>query len=207
MKKIIFILILFLGLQGFAQKPIYIFNNSATATITIGDIQTVKVSVRGTTEDTVTFGYPTFVSNSPALITIPPGGSYTLENLANPNKFPFVSFGNTPQINQWRRFITQNSSALVSSTQAFTAATSQIFKSIKFLGGSAGTTFFNPAFWNNSNPQFNVDNYDKPNGGNSQNPKGLGGAAGTQWSFIEYDAPNGIYGAGSYTIILSLNDN
>lgn len=206
MKKLLLLFVLFLGLQGFAQKTVYIFNNSATATIKIGEIQTIKAAISGTS---VTLGYPRFTSYTPTLITIPPGGSYTLENVANPNKFPFVSVGNTPQINQWRKSVSATSSSLVSSAQAFTTATAQIFYYIKFTGGTAGTTLCNPAIWNNTsyNNAYTVDNYGKPNPGDSQNPKGFEDGPGTQWSFIEYDAPNGIYGAGSYAVILSLNDN
>lgn len=196
---------LLLTLQGFAQKTVYIFNNSATASIIIGDIETVKASFSG--ED-VTLSYPHFKSHISPEITIPPGGSYTLENVSNPNKFPFISFGNTPQINQWKKFIGLTSlPTTVSSSQAFTTATSQILLSIKFMGGTASTTLFNPAIWNNENVDFFVENYGKQNGGDSENPKGLGAGLGTQWSFIEYDAPNGIYGDGSYSVILSLNDN
>jgi len=216
MKNLFLTFVLFLGLQGIAQKTVYIFNNSTTATITIGDIQTKKATFSSTPGTAPTLGYPTFTSFTNTPIIIPPGGSYTLENTANPNKFPFISVGNSPQITQWVKFVSANSFSTVSSTQAFTTASSQIFYSIKFMGGAGGGTLVNPAIWKNtyddniadSNPTpFLVPNYGLPNTGTSRNPIGLGGSPGTQWSFIEYDAPSGIYSPGTYAIILGLSDN
>ena len=151
-KKIVFSALLFLGLQSFAQKTVYIFNTSSLP-VTIGNIGTVKATISGTT---VTLGYPKYVSHdnpsgpgTPS-ITIPAGGSYTLENTANPNKFPFVSIGNTPAITQWTRKASATSSATVTAATAFTVGTTQMFEYIKFSAGSGGSgVLYNPAFSNN----------------------------------------------------------
>ena len=84
-----------------------------------------------------------------SFITVNPGDSYVLENTANPNKFPFVSIGNTPQLNTWKRESTATSSTNVSSTVAFTTATSQVFHYTKFVltgpsGSVGGGTLANP---------------------------------------------------------------
>ena len=234
-KKIVFITLLFLGLQSFAQKTVYIFNLSSSP-VTIGNIGTVKATISGTT---VTLGYPKYVSHDnpsgPGTppITIPPLGSYTLENTANPNKFPFVSIGNTPAITQWTRKASATSSATVTAATAFTVASTQMFEYIKFNAGSGSGVLYNPAFSNNqyypypntpvipnlTNATTTNDFYASPNYGFSSyigtinslsyNPTNLNGYinhSGTSAS-IEYDAPNGIYGLGSYTVIITIFDN
>ena len=235
-KKIVFSVLLFLGLQSFAQKTVYIFNFSSSP-VTIGNIGTVKATISGTT---VTMGYPKYVSHdnpsgpgTPS-ITIPVGGSYTLENTANPNKFPFVSIGNTPAISQWTRKASATSSATVTAATAFTVGTTQMFEYIKFSAGSGGSgVLYNPAFWNNqyypypfpgvlnatttnaffASPNYGLSSYIGNVNNLTYNPTNLyeyinhTPGINSISASIEYDAPNGIYGLGSYTMIISISDN
>ena len=154
MKKIFLLAIGLIALQGFAQKTVYYFNFSSY-TLYIGDIVTIKEvpppagSPLGTLP---TYDYPYFRNTNTerggTYITVIPGGSYVLENTANPNKFPFTSIGNTPQLTTWKRVSSATASGNVSSIAAFTVATPQVFHYTKFMigpGGSAGgTTFASP---------------------------------------------------------------
>jgi len=152
MKKIFFLAIGLIALQGFAQKTVYYFNYSSY-TLSIGDIRTIREIPPVAPSTSPTYDYPLFLNSSAqrggSFITVNPGDSYVLENTANPNKFPFVSIGNTPQLNTWKRESTATSSTNVSSTVAFTTATSQVFHYTKFVltgsGGSVGGgTLANP---------------------------------------------------------------
>lgn len=146
MKKLFLLSVVLLGFAGFAQKTVY-FENSSTVTIGIGDIRTVrKVSPR-------VYGYPAYTNRNTnrggAYLSIAPGTTYILENVANPGKFPFVSVGNTPQLTSWdRQNSVSSTTPNVPSATAFLTASSQVFTYVKFgklVGGSItdGTTFSN----------------------------------------------------------------
>jgi hypothetical protein len=135
MKKLLLLFVLFLGLQGFAQKTVYVFNFSSYD-VKIGDIQTRP--------NTGTYPYYTSKYTNAStgnLIIVPAGSTYTLENTVA-TRFPFYSPTSVPVITQWSR----RSSATVSSTILSTnlnnvLANSQKWHSIKFdVVGSSGTT-------------------------------------------------------------------
>jgi hypothetical protein len=127
MKKIILITVLFLGLHGFSQKIVYVFNFSSYG-VDIGEFQTKNS----------TGGFPYFRSY-PFLVHINAGDSYTLENNGSSTKFPFVSVGNTPQLNSWVRTNSATSSTTVTSTTAYISGASQLFNFIKFQVGTNGS--------------------------------------------------------------------
>lgn len=148
MKKLFILSVVLLGLESFAQKTVT-FDNASSVTIGIGEIKTIRKISSGPN----VYGYPYFTNKNSnrggAYLTIAPGVMYTLENLANPGKFPFVSVGNTPPLTFWDR---QNSvssvTANVSDTTAFIIASTQLFHYVKFgkyAGGTVtdGTTFSN----------------------------------------------------------------
>jgi hypothetical protein len=143
MKKLIIIATLFFGLQGFSQKILYIFNNSPYG-IDIGEVQSITTNTAG-------YPYPMFKSNT-SLIHINAGDSYTLENLGSSTKFPFVSVGNVPQINNWIKINSATSTTSVTSTTAYITGATQAFNFIKFQvgingnlgGGDLGQAYPNP---------------------------------------------------------------
>ena len=135
MKKLFLTLVLFLGLQGIAQKTVYVFNFSSYD-VKIGDIQTRPLT--GT--------YPYYTSkytnaSTGNLIMVPAGSTYTLENTVA-TRFPFYSPTSAPVITQWRRQSSATVSANILSTNLNNVlANSQKWWSIKFdVVGSSGTT-------------------------------------------------------------------
>jgi hypothetical protein len=127
MKKIILITLLSLSLQGYSQKIVYILNFSSY-NVQIAEINTITTNLGI---------YPSFKNNT-GLITIPAGQSYTLTNSSSSTKFPFVSVGNTPQINSWIRRNSATSSTTVASTTAYITGATQKFNFIKFQVGTNG---------------------------------------------------------------------
>ena len=121
MKKIILIALFLYSLQNFAQKTFEVYNFSGQ-TIKLADIITKPTAST----------YPEYHSK-PALITIPPGGSFTLENTSNVYRFPFYVTGNP--IATWQRLNSPSSTTFVPSTAAWTLGISQVFSNLKFFDG------------------------------------------------------------------------
>ncbi|MGL5892195.1 MAG: hypothetical protein ACRC3B_20035, partial [Bacteroidia bacterium] len=90
MKKIILAAALLIGLQSFAQKTYEVYNFT-TQTVQLADIMT----------RTAAGNYPEYHSKPFGLISIPPGGSYTLVNTTNIFRFPFQSPSSIPYVNVW----------------------------------------------------------------------------------------------------------
>ena len=141
MKKLIFTLVLFLGLQTFAQKTVYIFNFSSY------DMEVAEIITKPTTGT-----YPFYVSvyeatstSGPSLLPVPSGTTYIMENPVN-TRFPFYSVNSVPAIKKWRRYTNATTSGIVTSLNLNNVlANTQNFKSIKFqLIGAGGTTLVAP---------------------------------------------------------------
>ena len=93
MKKIILFALLFHGLQGFAQKRVYIYNFS---------IKSVKIDY--VTAITNAGGqFPNVMSTYTTPITIPAGGTYSMETTQTGYRFPFDSTVSSPAITGWQR--------------------------------------------------------------------------------------------------------
>ena len=138
MKKIVIFLCLFFVTFAFAQKTVYILNNS-TKTVYLINLKTKPLT--GT--------YPYYIATgfNTANNIIGPGKILILENVSNLLKFPF-SF-NTSQVsdlfvNSWRFYL--NSSSLGTNTSNVTCynspnSTNQIFDRVSIrvgVGGSLG---------------------------------------------------------------------
>src|SRR4051812_15775352 len=93
MKKIFLLAMLLCGLQNFAQKTFEVYNFTAY-TVKLADVITKPAGA------TV---YPEFHSKPSGLISIPPGGSYTLQNTANLYRFPLYSLTSIPVIPSWEK--------------------------------------------------------------------------------------------------------
>lgn len=132
MKKLIIVATLLFSLQNFAQKTFEVYNFTGQ-TVKLWDIITKPNSAAI---------YPEFHSKPYLAVTIPPGGSYTLENTANIFKFPFQSPTSAPYINRWARLNTVSSSTPLTSPVAWSLGSSntQVFKSLIFEVGTS---------WNN----------------------------------------------------------
>lgn len=126
MKKFILAAMLLFGLQGFAQKTFEVYNFT-TQTVQLADIITRAGSV-----------YPEYHSKPFGLVSIPPGGSYTLVNTANVFRFPFQSPTSAPYINKWERL---NSAAgpgtIQTSPVAWTFGNSQVFNRMMYYVGTS----------------------------------------------------------------------
>ena len=151
MKKLLLILFLSIGIFGFSQKTLEIYNYSSKV-INLGIITTKPA----------TGIYPWFGSTQPSSITINPGGSYVLQNNSNIYRFPFNSPTSSPFITTWRRSVQSTggngSFTSVSSNTAWTLGNGQFFNYLQFNvnnglqgGGNIGESgFFVP-----SNPLVN----------------------------------------------------
>jgi hypothetical protein len=126
MKKIIIVAILLFSLQNFAQKTFVVYNFTGQ-TVQLADIIT-KPSGAAI--------YPEFHSKPFGLISIPPGGSYTLENTANVYRFPFYSPTSAPYINKWERLNSSSSVTPLTSPVAWPLGSSQIFTRMLFYVGN-----------------------------------------------------------------------
>jgi len=127
MKKLILLALLLGGLPTFAQKTFEVYNYTAY-TVQLADIAT-KVAT-GT--------YPEFHSKPSGLISIPPGGSYTLVNTANLYRFPFLSPSSSPTIPTWERLNSASPpTTYLPSATAWPLGTSQVFKELFFFVGGA----------------------------------------------------------------------
>ena len=128
MKKLIFTLVLFLGLQSYAQKTVYIFNFSSY------DMEVGEIITKPTTG---TFPYYISVyeatsTSGPSLLPVPSGTTYTMENPVA-IRFPFYSANSIPAIKKWRRYTNATTSGIMTSLNLNNVlANTQIFKSIKF---------------------------------------------------------------------------
>lgn len=136
MKKIFLLSVLFLSIQGFAQKTITIYNLSST-NFDIGEINT---------KSTAASTYPRFKSNygtAPTnLIQIPAGTTYILQcSPASVTRFPFLSPTSTPQITSWRRLLTATGTwtAVTSAATSSAYGNTQIFDFLKTQVGPSGS--------------------------------------------------------------------
>lgn len=137
MKKFIFILVLFLGLQSYAQKTVYIYNFSSYD-MEIGEIITKPNTGTYPLYKSV---YEATSSSGPSLLPVPSGTTYTMENPVI-TRFPFYSPTSSPAIKKWRRFTNATTSGIITSVNLNnTLANTQNFNSIKFqLIGAGGAT-------------------------------------------------------------------
>jgi hypothetical protein len=167
MKKIFLIFVLFLTLQGFAQKTVYVFNFSSYL---------VKIGYMQTRPNTGVYPYYTtnYINAATAnTIYVPSGSTYTLENPVA-TRFPFYSPTSSPVITSWRRSNSATSSSIILSTNLNNVlANSQKFHSIKFdVVGSYGTTLAVAGGGPNpfDNTQIHADYYPEVDG--NGNPTG-----------------------------------
>ena len=88
MKKIFLSIVFLLGIQGFAQKTITIYNLSTT-NFDIGQFYTKSASVAV---------YPLLRSAMNGFVTVPAGTTYIMQcTPASLTRFPFLSPTSTPQ--------------------------------------------------------------------------------------------------------------
>lgn len=118
---------LFCSMQHFAQKTFEVYNFTS---------QTVQLADIATKPSGATV-YPEFHSKPSGLISIPPGGSYTLVNTANLYRFPLYSPSSSPVIPTWERLTSASPGTNMASASAWPLATSQVFKEMFFYVGSA----------------------------------------------------------------------
>jgi|GEM_PF-2308976 len=132
MRKIALFLTLMIGFCGFSQKTLEIYNYS---------VKTISIQMIATKPPSGI--YPWCASVTPSPITIPPGGTYILENTANIYRFPFYSPASSPFITNWRRVVapvppSQNATFTNMTSQAlWPLGTSQFFDYISFNVNSA----------------------------------------------------------------------
>lgn len=128
MKKLIFTLVLFWGLQTFAQKTVYIYNFSSY-NIEIGEI-TTKPNTG--TYPSYTSVYEATSTSGPSLLQVPSGTTYIIENPVV-SRFPFYSPTSVPAIKKWRRYTSASTSGIITSLNLNNSlANTQNFKNIKF---------------------------------------------------------------------------
>lgn len=149
MKKIIIILSLIVGLSGYCQKSLEIYNYSSQS-ITLINIVTKPPT--GT--------YPWYASVAPSEIVVPAGGEYILQNASNIYSFPFYSPASVPVITNWR-YVVQSSGSNgsftnITSQTAYAQGTNQTFNYLLFNvnngysgGGTSGLN--NPIVQNFTN--------------------------------------------------------
>lgn len=125
MKKIILIVALLVGLQNFAQKTFEIYNFTGQT------VEIASIITKGTST------YPEFHSKPFGLISIPPGGSFTLENTSNVFRFPFESPTSIPYIDKWERLNSPSSGMVLTSPIAWSFGNSQVFHRMLFYVGSS----------------------------------------------------------------------
>ena len=133
MKKIIIIALLCLGIQGYSQKTVYVFNFTSF-NVQIGEIQT---------RSTATSTYPRFKTNysgTGGLINVPAGTTYTLVN-PNNTYFPFYSPTSVPVITAWTRQFSAGATwaNFLSTNLNNVLAVPQVFNFIKLQVGSNGS--------------------------------------------------------------------
>lgn len=127
MKKIFIVSILFFVLNSFAQKSVYI-NNQSSFGVDIGSISTKPSS--GT--------YPQYQSlytnGGTNLIHLNPGQSYSLVAVLQPTiRFPFYSPTSVPIIANWGKYTSPTTVFNVNSSSLNTiVANSQVFAGMKF---------------------------------------------------------------------------
>ena len=125
MKKLLLLALLISGLQTFAQKTFEVYNFTGQ-TVQMADIATYTGA-----------GYPEFHSKPSGLISIPPGGSYTLVNTGHLYRFPFLSPSSSPTIPTWERMTSALPGTNMSSAAAWPLGASQVFKELFFYVGAA----------------------------------------------------------------------
>ncbi len=139
MKKLIFTLVLFLGLQSYAQKTVYILNFSSY-TMQVGEIITKPNTG---TYPLYTSVYEATSTSGPSLL--PVGASYIMENPVA-TRFPFYSPTSVPAIKKWKRSTSATISGIVTSLSLNNIlGNTQNFNSIKFqVVGAGGATLVGP---------------------------------------------------------------
>ena len=125
MKKIIMIAFLLFSINNYAQKYFEVYNLS-TQTIKLADI----ITRAGT-------ALPEYHSKPFGTITIPPGGTYILQNTSNVFRFPFNSPTSVPFVNVWERLNANGTITFnLASNTAWIAGNSQVFYNLKFFDGA-----------------------------------------------------------------------
>lgn len=130
MKKLFFIslFLLSVNINVFSQKK-FIFYNFTSHTVEIGTIAAI---------DSVN-ELPQYDSSIFGIISVPPFGSYTLENTAYPQRFPFHSPLSTPYIDEWNVYNPPSSPTIENSIDAWVAGDDQVFYYVKFQVGTGGS--------------------------------------------------------------------
>lgn len=143
MKTILLTILLLVGVNGFSQKTVYIYNLSST-NFDIGHIGTQNVSNP----------YPKLISApSSGLITVPSLGTYVLvASPASTTVFPFYSPSSSPDIDNWTRILTSGGtpSTIPSGLAASVYGASQIIEEVKFQVGPNGSLGGNTFILNSS---------------------------------------------------------
>lgn len=116
MKKLVFIVVLFICVQSFAQKTFEIYNFSSY-TVNISSIVTHPT----------TGGYPEFSNKWYGGFDIAPGNIYVLENTSNVYRFPFYSPTSIPYMTQWQRLNSPSSVTMLPSNNAWVLGNNQVF--------------------------------------------------------------------------------
>lgn len=102
MKKFLLVLVLFFGLQGFAQKTL-IVNNFSSLQVTIFGVNTIGNN---------NAQYPAIRSELPSNIVIPAGQSRTMSSpTGSLTQFPYNSTASAMQYTNWRRFTSPTTSS------------------------------------------------------------------------------------------------
>lgn len=122
MKKLLLIIVVLFGLQGYGQKTFEVYNFTLHSVV----IHELVTSASG--------AYPMFSANFGTIgpINIPPGGSYTLVNTASPTRFPFQSPSSIPNIPSWTRWTSSTTSTSMISSAAWVLGNPQVFERMTF---------------------------------------------------------------------------
>lgn len=129
MKKIIYIAILLISLQNYAQKRLEIYNFTGQ-TVQIADI---------ITKTNTTAIYPEYHSKPNGLLTVSPGGTYVLENTTapiDPIKFPFISTADN--LPYWEKVTSASASIIQPNNVAYASGgNANVFTRMLFYVGSS----------------------------------------------------------------------
>jgi hypothetical protein len=127
MKKFLILVIVFFGLQSFAQKTV-IVNNFSSLQVTIFGLNTIT---------NTNAQYPSIRSVTPANIIIPAGQSRTMSSpTGSLTQFPFNSTASAMQYTNWRRFTSATTSTPLTITQVMPFANANKFNFVEMTVGS-----------------------------------------------------------------------
>lgn len=140
MKKIILFALLFLGLQGFAQKKFYVYNLSSKA---------VKINYISTITD-AGGAFPNIISEGITPITIPAGQTFSMELTMRNYRFPYSSMASSPFIASWAYSATASSTPV-----SLTAATATSSYGLGYKFDHVGLVFSNGSAYKLGNVTYN----------------------------------------------------